>query len=77
MEKSFKLKFNDEKVNFEEVDPWKKMTIERRKMWIDRVIAEKHLRDVVLLERKAKPPNEYFGFIYKRFLQSGLSYKAS
>lgn len=43
------------------------MTIERRKMWIDRVIAEKHLRDVVLLERKIKPPNEYFGFIYKRF----------
>jgi hypothetical protein len=65
-------------INTETVDPmikkaWRNLPIENRRMWIDRVMAEKHLKDVVLKQRKVKPPNKYFDYLWERFKGSKSS----
>lgn len=45
-----------------------------RNMWIDRVIAEKHLFEVLKQNKKLKNHNEYFVFIYEKFKKSLCEY---
>jgi hypothetical protein len=46
---------------------WRNLPIENLRMWIDRVMAQKHLKDVVLKQRIVKPPNKYFDYLWERF----------
>jgi hypothetical protein len=37
----------------------------KRNAWVDRVISEKHLKDVVCKNQAAKRPNDYFTYLHQ------------
>lgn len=45
-----------------------------RSMWIDRVFAEKQLKDVVYKKIKRKSPNKYFDHLWDHYQKQNISY---
>ena len=43
-------------------------------MWVDRIFAEKHLKDVMIKKSKIKRPNDYFDFLWERLSKENLTY---
>jgi hypothetical protein len=53
------------------VQEWKAMKASRN-MWVDRVLAEKHLSQ--LHKKKLKSPNAYFDYLHAKYRESQTSY---